>query len=471
MWFRLDLRLTDNPALLAARDTGRPVLAVYVLDDKAAGEWAPGAASRWWLHHSLAALQADLKAAGAALLLLRGEAETLIPRLAEQTGAKGVYWNRRYEPWARQRDAAIKTALKDKGVDARSFNGSLLVEPWTIQTKAGDPYKVFTPYYRALQAADPPTDPAPQVRKLDGFTDAPAGAALEDWALLPEKPDWAAGFATEWTPGEAGAKTALSDFLRDRIADYAEARDRPDARGTSGLSPHLHFGEISPRQVFAAAMDRAPASKGRETFLKEIGWREFSYNLMHHFPDFPTANFQKKFDGFAWKDDSTAFEAWKRGRTGYPIVDAGMRQLWATGWMHNRVRMIAASFLIKDLLIDWRRGAAWFWDTLVDADLANNSANWQWVAGSGADAAPYFRIFNPVTQGEKFDTRGAYVRRWVPELEDLPDRVIHAPWTADAETLARAGVALGETYPHPIVDHAEARKRALDAFDRIKDAA
>ncbi len=471
MWFRLDLRLTDNPALLAARDTGRPVIPVFVLDQEEAGDWKMGAASLWWLHHSLQNLSESLKAAGAPLVLFKGRAKTLIPELAKKTGAYGVYWNRRYEPWAKERDTAVKDALKDQGVEARSFNGSLLEEPWRVLNKSGEPYKVYSPYFKALDASGFTEDPAPQVRALDGFPDAPEGEKLDEWDLLPVKPNWAKGFEGEWTPGETGAKAALAEFLRGDVAAYKDRRDFPGERSTSRLSPHLHFGEISPRQVRAAAIERAPASKGREHFIKELGWREFSYNLLHHFPEFPEKNFQKKFDRFPWKDDNHAFNAWKRGMTGYPIVDAGMRELWATGWMHNRVRMIVASFLIKDLLIDWRRGEAWFWDTLVDADLANNAASWQWVAGSGVDAAPYFRIFNPVTQGEKFDPKGVYVRKWVPEIKSLPDRHLHAPWTADASVLRRAGVTLGETYPEPIVDHAEARDIALAAFNKIKDAA
>jgi deoxyribodipyrimidine photo-lyase len=471
MWFRLDLRLTDNPALLAARDTGRPVIPVFVLDQEEAGDWKMGAASLWWLHHSLASLSDSLKAAGAPLVLLKGRAKTLIPELANKTGAYGVYWNRRYEPWAKERDTTVKDALKDQGVQARSFNGSLLAEPWRVLNKSGEPYKVYSPYFRALEASGFTEDPAPQVRSLNRFGEAPEGEALFSWGLLPTKPNWAKEFENEWRPGEGGAKAALSEFLRGDVAAYKDRRDFPGERSTSRLSPHLHFGEISPRQVRAAVIEHVPASKGREHFIKELGWREFSYNLLHHFPGFPEKNFQKKFDRFPWKDDDRAFSAWTRGMTGYPIVDAGMRELWATGWMHNRVRMIVASFLIKHLLIDWRRGEAWFWDTLVDADLANNSASWQWVAGSGADAAPYFRIFNPVTQGEKFDPDGAYVRKWAPEIKSLPDKFIHAPWTADTSVLRRAGVTLGETYPRPIVDHAEARDIALAAFNKIKDAA
>lgn len=471
VWFRQDLRLTDNPALLAARDTGRPVLPVYVLDDHAPGRWKPGGASRWWLHHSLKSLAADLESAGAPLRLIRASALKALPELADKIDAAGVYWNRCYEPWARERDEKIKNRLKDAGVDARSFNGSLLAEPWEIKTGGGAPYKVYTPFFKALAGSGFSDEPAQAVRSLDGVDGGPKSESLDDWDLLPEKPNWAKGFEDEWTPGESGAKAALSGFLRGTVGSYADARDKPGETGTSRLSPHLHHGEISPRQVWAATKERAGSGKGPETFLKEIGWREFSYHLLYNFPQIVEDNFQEKFDKFPWKDNDVAFAKWKRGQTGYPIVDAGMRQLWAIGWMHNRVRMVAASFLIKHLLIDWRRGEDWFWDTLVDADLASNSASWQWVAGSGADAAPYFRIFNPVTQGEKFDPEGDYVRAWVPELKDLPAKYIHQPWTAPREVLSKAGVTLGKDYPEPLVDHKQARQRALDAFDQIKGAA
>lgn len=430
-----------------------------------------GGASRWWLHHSLASLSASLQALGARLILRRGDAFPVITGLAEELGASSVYWNRCYEPGARKRDTRIRNALKESGVMVESSNGSLLLEPWHLRTKDGGPFRVYSPYFRALSPHCDDMVPLPAPAALSDASGGLHSDALSNWNLLPSKPDWATGFAPVWPPGEAGAWSRLEAFCDDVARDYAETRNLPGVEGTSRLSPHLHFGEISPRQVWAHAVKVVPAGKGRETFLKEIGWREFSYNLLYHFEDLPESNFQPKFNAFPWKFDEGHFTSWKTGQTGYPIVDAGMRQLWQTGWMHNRVRMIVASFLTKHLLIDWRRGEEWFWDTLVDADLANNAASWQWVAGSGADAAPYFRIFNPVTQGTKFDEDGEYVRTWVPELKDLPTRYIHEPWTAPAFELARAGIVLGKTYPRPIIDHSAARERALAAFSSLKEAA
>ncbi|MEQ8405401.1 MAG: deoxyribodipyrimidine photo-lyase [Oceanicaulis sp.] len=471
VWFRKDLRLSDNPALLAAADSRRKLICLYVLDEDNAGDWAPGGASRWWLHHALESLSADLEKAGGRLVLRRGNARTIIPDMIEETGAEAVYWNRLYEPWAIKRDEKIKSALKDAGVEARSFNGSLIVEPWKIATKQGKPYKVYTPFWRTLKAEHAPNEPAGRPKTMC-FAAAPKSDALGDWDLLPTKPYWAGGLRESWTPGESGAHGRLGAFIKSRMDGYDDARDIPSTHGTSGLSPHLHHGEISPRQIWHAVKKADNgATPDADSFLSEIAWREFSYNLLYHFPHFPEENFQEKFDKFEWTGKDGDFTAWTRGLTGYPIVDAGMRQLWSIGWMHNRVRMITASFLIKDLMIHWRRGEDWFWDTLVDADLANNAAGWQWTAGSGADAAPYFRIFNPVSQGEKFDPDGTYVRKWIPELANLPKRFIHAPWTADRDTLANAGVVLGKDYPDPIVDHGEARKKALAAFEKIKDAA
>jgi deoxyribodipyrimidine photo-lyase len=466
VWFRRDLRLTDNPALAAAAATARPVIALYIRDE-AGGRWAPGAASRWWLHGSLAALAKALKERGAPLILRAGTAEHVLKDMIEASGATAVFWNRCYAPHAIARDTTIKKALQGARIEAQSFNAALLFEPWTIKTKSGGPYGVFTPFWRACLAQPEPEKPKPAPKALTAFQEKLKSDALDEWALLPTKPDWTGGLSKTWTPGEAGAAARLQAFLADALDDYKTGRDRPDADGTSRLSPHLHFGEIGPRQVWHAVRSRPPSASA-DTFLKELGWREFSHHLLYHHPKIADAPLRANFTEFPWRRDRKALTAWQRGRTGYPIVDAGMRQLWETGWMHNRVRMIVASFLIKHLLLPWQDGETWFWDTLVDADLANNAASWQWVAGCGADAAPFFRIFNPVLQGEKFDPDGAYVRRFVPELAKLPADVIHKPWSADAAALKKAGVVLGETYPAPLVDHAQARARALAAFDEVK---
>ncbi|MEQ8585404.1 MAG: deoxyribodipyrimidine photo-lyase [Thalassobaculaceae bacterium] len=474
VWFRRDLRLQDNPALAAAADRGGPVVALFVLDDDDAGDWKPGGASRWWLHHSLTALAKALDSAGTPLILRRGKAADIIEELIEDTGAEAVYWNRRYEPWAKERDSGIKEALKKRDLDVRSFNGSLLYEPWEITTKQDTPFKVFSPFWREVQAKGDPAEPLPAPKSLTAPKKTPKSDDLDDWSLLPSEPDWAGGLRDTWTPGEDGAAERLDRFLDEAAADYKKRRNLPGVSGTSGLSPHLHFGEVSPRRIWHAARAASEArstkstDQGTATFLSEVGWREFSYNLLFNNPSLPETSLREEFEDFPWREDADGLKAWQRGLTGYPIVDAGMRELWRTGWMHNRVRMIVASFLIKDLLIHWREGEAWFWDTLVDADLASNSASWQWVAGCGADAAPYFRVFNPVLQGEKFDGDGDYVRRWIPEIAELPDSVIHKPWEAKSDVLKKAGVALGKTYPHPIVDHAGARKRALEALETIK---
>lgn len=464
VWFREDLRLADNPALAAAAATQRPVLCVYVLDDATPGRWKLGGASRWWLHRSLAALQRDVAKRGGRLILRQGDAARHIPLLAAHSGAASVHWNRRYEPYAIARDTLIKQVLNQSGIEAHSYNGALLIEPWEIRTKGGEPFKVFTPFWRACLASGAFRTPAAAPAKLNlARADTIESEDLADWRLLPVRPNWAKGFEVEWAPGEAGARAALARFAPARLAAYPSDRDQLAAPATSRLSPHLHFGEISPAQVLATL----PDAPGADKFISELGWREFAHHLLFHWPNLHERNWRAQFDGFPWREDEDGFRAWTRGATGYPVVDAAMRQLWLTGWMHNRARMIAASFLIKHLLIDWRRGADWFWDTLVDANLANNASGWQWVAGSGADAAPYFRIFNPVTQGERYDADGAYVGRWIPELASLPAAFIHAPWTAPAEVLRHAGVALGENYPYPIVDHGEARARALAAFKSL----
>lgn len=464
VWLRQDLRLADNPALSAAIATKCPVICAYLLDDETPGRWRVGGAARWWLHHSLSALAQALAARGGCLVLRRGKAVEEIPRLVAQTGAGAVYWSRCIEPFALARDGAIARVLRAGGVTTREFGASLLFEPDAVRTKTGQAFKVFTPFWNACLALGVARAPLPAPERIAPWAGAIRSDALEDWGLLPRAPDWAAAFATHWRPGEAGALVARDRFIQQRLARYAQARDQLSEAATSRLSPHLHFGEISPLQILAALPDEGG---GRDKFLSEIGWREFSYHLLSQFPALPEKNWRAQFDAFPWRDDQAGLKAWQSGRTGYPIVDAAMRELWQTGTMHNRARMIAASFLIKHLLIDWRHGADWFWDTLLDADLANNSASWQWVAGSGADAAPYFRIFNPITQGQRYDPDGQYVRRWLPELAELSNADIHKPWAAPDGVLRAAGVRLGDNYPLPIVEHVAARARALAAFATI----
>ena len=469
VWFRQDLRLADNPALDAAIKSGAPILPLFILDDVNAGTYAMGGASCWWLHQSLESLDKSL---GGGLVLLRGDAKVLLPALARAVGADKVFWNRCYEPWRIERDGALKAALGNEGFTVRSFNASLLFEPTDILKADGTPYRVFTPFYRkgCLGTASVPREPLQLSGDINLFASY-QGEKLADLCLLPEVP-WYKEMASLWQPGEAGAKQRLDDFLATGLDQYKECRNRPDLRNVSRMSPHLHFGEISPNQIWYAAKEHGSENAGDlESFLSELGWREFSYNLLYHFPELPCENLQKKFNGFPWRDDAKALALWQRGQTGFPIVDAGMRELWRTGYMHNRVRMVAGSFLVKNLLIDWRHGEAWFRDTLLDADLANKSASWQWVAGSGADAAPYFRIFNPVTQGKKFDPDGSYVRKYVPEIKDLPTRFLHNPWEAPTRVLSDAGITLGQDYPRPIVDLKESRQRALAAFSSLNDAA
>ncbi len=463
LWFRQDLRLADNAALMAAVESRAAVIPLFVLDDDTPGRWRPGGASRWWLEGSLAALDGELRERGSQLVLRRGKALDVLLRLAEETGASEVFFSRRYEPAHAQEEEMLAAAFKGRGLVCRRFSGSLLCEPEALRTKAGDPFRVFTPFYKAFLAQEAVKHPLAAPERIAAPRTWPASERLEDWDLRPNAPDWAVGLREAWQPGAAGAKARLTAFLDERVIAYAEDRDRPDLQGTSALSPHLHFGEISPRQVWHMTRHTAAgangADRGPEAYLRELVWREFSYHLLHHWPEIPEAPFNPAFAAFPWRSDEGALEAWRKGRTGYPIVDAGMRQLWHTGWMHNRVRMIVASFLTKHLLVPWQEGACWFWDTLVDADLASNSASWQWVAGCGADAAPYFRIFNPVLQGRKFDPAGAYVRKWVPELAELPDGALHAPWEG------RWNLA---GYPEPIVDHKRARELALAAYAEIK---
>ena len=467
MWFRRDLRLDDNPALAAAVASGAPVLPLFILDP----DEMPGAASRWWLHHSLASLSHALAKLGAPFILQRGRPAEILPRLADEIGAGTIFWNRCYEPHSVARDKLLKSSLAEKDIEVSAFNGSLLAEPWQVKTGSGAPYKVFTPFWRAL-SQQPVGTPLAAPKRLPACASSVPSNALEDWNLLPVKPDWAGGLRESWQPGEEGARERLAVFVDNAMSAYRDTRDLPDREGTSRLSPHLHWGEVSPRRIWHVARAAAEAQAGNAAtagpFLREVGWRDSAIHLIFNWPSMVSDNWKSEFDAFPWAADDAAYLAWTKGMTGYPLVDAGMRELWQTGWMHNRVRMVAASFLIKHLMIDWRRGAEWFEDTLVDADLAVNRASWQWVAGSGADAAPYFRIFNPVLQGEKFDPAGDYVRRYVPELAGLDARYIHRPWEASSDALASAGVALGKSYPKPIVGHADARARALAAYEEIR---
>lgn len=473
VWFRDDLRLSDHPALHAAAATGRPIICLYVLDEARTRTASRpiGGAARWWLAQSLRALDKRLGAEGVPLVLRKGHAASIIPQLACEVGARDVFWNSIAQAPHQDAEQAIATALRGFGINAQAFPGDLLATPETIRTKEGRGLRVFTPFWRRIQGLGAPPEPLAAPSRLRAGPTV-ASDAIETFGLEPVRPDWAGGLRESWTAGENAAQKRLEDFLATRLAGYAHDRDRPDRDGTSGLSPHLRFGEISPRQVWHAthfaAAERPALASDADKFLSELGWREFCRHLLFDIPDLATRNLQSSFDGFPWHRDENALRAWQRGQTGYPIVDAGMRQLWHTGVMHNRVRMVVASFLVKHLLIDWRAGEQWFWDTLVDADAGNNPANWQWVAGCGADAAPYFRIFNPVLQGEKFDPDGIYVSRWLPELAQLPRKFIHQPWQASPLELASAGVTLGKTYPQPIIDHRKARERALKAYEKLR---
>lgn len=473
VWFRKDLRLGDNGAVAAAVRRGGPVLPVFIWAPEEEGEWAPGAASRWWLHQSLTRLQDALRTRGTQLLIRRGPSSTVLLELARGTQAGAVFWNRRYEPAVLERDESVANDLRAGGLEIGVYDAGLLTDPMGVRNKSGKPFQVFTPFWKSCVATLDPAVPLPSPRSLTPLSEEIASLEIYDLELEP-RINWPTGIAAAWQPGEAGAKEALKKFCTTELSDYRSGRDRPDTAGTSRLSPYLHFGEISSRQVWHGLQSRYGA-RGAGTdawkisqFVAELGWREFAYHLLCHFPDSPTRPLRPEFERFPCRRSPDLLRAWQRGRTGYPIVDAGMRELWATGWMHNRVRMIVASFLVKDLLIPWQEGARWFWDTLVDADLASNTLGWQWTAGCGADAAPFFRIFNPVSQGEKFDPAGDYVTRWVPELRGLTTEWIHSPWLAPAELLRQAGIELGRNYPKPVVDHAAARSRALAAFEKLQ---
>lgn len=466
VWFRRDLRLADHAALNAAAATGLPVVPVFIGTPEEDGEAAAGAAWRWWLHQSLVALERSLRARGTRLIVRSGPITQILLQVAEETGARRIFCNRVYEPAALMAESALESRLRAKGVSIESFNGSLLFEPGSIRTAAGGAFRVFTPFWRALwNERGAVRVPLRTPKRIPGPRGWPTSLQVADLGLEPGI-DWAAGIRAVWTPGEEAAQKRLRRFTKEPVGQYGEERNHTDHDGTSRLSPHLHFGEISPVQIWHAVADR-PSS---EAYLRQLAWREFAYHLLVENPETIHEPFRTEFRNFPWRRNARRLRAWQRGQTGYPFVDAAMRQLWATGWMHNRARLVVASFLVKHLLIPWQQGAEWFLDTLVDADVANNTLGWQWVAGCGVDAAPFFRVFNPVLQGKKFDPEGAYVRRWVPELAGLPKEWIHQPWGAPAPVLAAAGVRMGTTYPRPLVDHREARQAALEAFQEMKQA-
>ena len=466
-WFRQDLRLSDNPALDSAAQY-ETLIPIYILDEVNSGEFKMGAASKWWLHQSLTKLNERLDGK---LLVYQGNPHEILNKLIEEQEVSYVTWNRCYEPWRIDRDKEIKRNFEDKNVAVESFSASLLWEPWTISKDDGTPYRVFTPFYKkGCLNSEEPRLPAGKVDLSNLYSEDLSSDSITDLNLLPTI-KWYKSFEEEWNPGEIGAEQNLNSFLDSGLLNYKEGRNFPSQEFVSRLSPHLHFGEISPNEVWYKAKTKEGISgieKSLAHFHSELGWREFSYYLLYHFPDLPNKNFQEKFDIFPWQENEEFLALWQKGNTGYPIVDAGMRELWQTGYMHNRLRMIVGSFLVKNLLIDWRFGERWFWDCLVDADLASNSASWQWVAGSGADAAPYFRIFNPITQGLKFDPEGEYTKKYVPELRDLPNKYLFSPWEAPENILADAGIELGKNYPKPMVDLKLSRETALEAFATTK---
>ncbi|MQB20512.1 deoxyribodipyrimidine photo-lyase [Agrobacterium tumefaciens] len=470
LWFRKDLRLSDNRALAAAREHGGAIIPLYIREDRQGSNGPLGGAQEWWLHHSLKALSDQLEKLESRLILRSGDPSKILKSLIGDVGASAVFWNRRYDADGMEIDSHLKKQLRDDGYEVESFSGHLLHEPSKVKTKSGGPYRVYTPFWRAIEGGDEPPEPTGKPRQIPTPSSWPTSEKLDSWKLLPTKPDWAKDFSDVWTPGEAGAKERLDDFIDSALKGYEKGRDFPAQPATSMLSPHLAHGEITPAQLWHATRGLSShiASNDISRFRKEIVWREFCYHLLFHFPKLDEKNWNDSFDAFEWKTDTAKFTAWKKGMTGYPIVDAGMRQLWKHGVMHNRLRMITASFMIKHLLIDWRKGEKWFRDTLVDADPASNAGNWQWVAGSGADASPFFRIFNPIIQGEKFDPDGDYVKTFVPELSKLDAKYIHKPFDAPKQVLDKAGIELGKTYPKPVVDHNEARQRALEAYSHIK---
>ena len=472
LWVRNDFRLNDNLALLEAARFAK-LIPIYIWDENDTNPWRPGRASQWWLHQSISIFQKRLQDLGSNLLILKGSPDVELSRVAKESQASVVFWNRSYNPSEAKKIASITKALKETSVAVETFQGNLLCSPVELLKKDGSPYLVYTPFWRNFLTKYTP-------QKIDKPSKLPAipnefkhsehdVSALQ---LLPEL-SWHENFHKYWNPGEQEALKQTKSFLKKKIADYNSARDLPAINGTSKLSPYLHFGEIHPQRILWLVFEEFGdleniTDPNIVQFCKEILWREFSYHLLNHFPKTPTHPLRESFKNFPWKKNKQLFNAWKRGQTGYPIVDAGMRQLWQTGWMHNRVRMITASFLVKHLGIPWQEGAKWFWDTLVDADLASNTQGWQWTAGCGADAQPFFRIFNPMTQGEKFDPEGSYVSNWCPELANIPPKWIYQPWTAPNEVLDKARVRIGDNYPHPIVDHKEARYEAILNYESMK---
>ncbi len=470
VWFRRDLRIKDNPALFAAAARGAEIVPLFVWAPEEEAPWPSGAASRSWLHYSLQSLQTELRGKGVELTLRRGGSSLEVLRaLVRETGARSVYFNRLYEPQATSRDNAIREALRADGIEVESFKANLLVEPWEMLNSSGKPFLVFTPYWKKLSSTIGSIKPLKAPRTITVIRHPPQSLNLEELGLRPQI-EWDRGFYRCWMPGENGAKRRLSEFTAKHLGEYAEARDIMAVDGTSGLSPHLHFGEISPRQIWDALKNTdVGILAGVDAFLRQLAWREFGHQLLFHYPHTAQQPLRSEFANFPWRSSKALLHAWQKGETGYPLVDAAMRQLWSQGWMHNRARLVAASFLVKDLLIPWHDGASWFWDTLIDADLSNNTLGWQWTAGCGADAAPYFRVFNPVLQGKRFDPAGEYVRRFVPELGRMSSRWIHEPWASPEAELKRAGVVLGVSYPRPIVDHAEAKAAALEAYEAMKE--
>jgi deoxyribodipyrimidine photo-lyase len=469
VWFRQDLRLSDNPALYHAAKTARQLILVYIHSPQEHGNWAPGAASRWWLHYSLNALQTEVEKLGGRLIIRQGDSENELRKLIEDSSAQAVFSNYLYEPALAKRDEMISDALQELGVQFRLHHGSVLLPPDTLQTGSGTPFKVFTPFWNKHQQVYSPQAPLKAPRTLSQSRNTLTSAPLEQLQLLP-KINWDQGLQQHWQPGENQAASTLKRFLQSALSGYKQHRDIPYESYTSSLSPYLHFGEISPRQIYWHITHHQQTLghshyTSAETFLKELVWREFAYYILHHFPTTSDQPLDSRFKNFPYiKSNKKLLRAWQTGTTGYPLVDAGMRELWHCGWMHNRVRMIVASFLTKNCLLSWKQGAQWFWDTLVDADLASNSFNWQWCAGCGADAAPYFRIFNPVTQSQKFDPNGEYIKTWLPELRNLPVKYLHEPWKTPDDIQRQHNVIINKNYPSPVVDLKQSRQRALDSY-------